>query len=310
MAGHNHSHSVNNSDNSEQREKKLLITVVLNFVITIAEIVGGFLSNSLALLSDALHNLSDAVALLIAYIAIKVSKRESNHRKTFGYKRVEILSALFNAVALIAICFFLFVEAYERLLSPEPIKGMLMLIVATIGLLANLISVVILHKDKSHNINIKAAYLHLIGDTLSSVAVIAGGLLIVFFEAYWVDPLITFMVGIYIIKETYQILKETINILMQATPQNIDIDEIKGELENLPEIDNIHHVHIWNLSDSETHFECHIDLEKDMSVSRTDSLRRQIDEILADRFNISHTTVQIEFNCCNDKGVINKAGEG
>ncbi len=300
MASHNHSHHGN------QREKNLLATVVLNFVITIAEIVGGFLSNSLALLSDALHNLSDTVALLIAYIAIKVSKRESNSRKTFGYKRVEILSALFNAVALIAICFFLFTEAYERLLSPEPIKGVLMLIVATIGLLANLISVLILRKDKSHNINIKAAYLHLIGDTLSSVAVIAGGLLIVFFEAYWIDPIVTFVVGLYILKETYQILKETINILMQATPQNINIDEIKSELEFLPEINNIHHVHIWNLSDAETHFECHIDLEEDMSVSRTNSLRLQIDELLSDKFNITHTTIQIEFNCCDDKAVINK----
>ncbi len=300
MGSHNHSHHGN------QREKNLLATVVLNFVITIAEIVGGFLSNSLALLSDALHNLSDTVALLIAYIAIKVSKRESNSRKTFGYKRVEILSALFNAVALIAICFFLFTEAYERLLSPEPIKGVLMLIVATIGLLANLISVLILRKDKSHNINIKAAYLHLIGDTLSSVAVIVGGLLIVFFEAYWIDPIVTFVVGLYILKETYQILKETINILMQATPQNVNIDEIKSELEFLPEINNIHHVHIWNLSDAETHFECHIDLEEDMSVSHTNSLRSQIDELLSDKFNITHTTIQIEFNCCDDKAVIHK----
>ena len=182
-----------------------------------------------------------------------------------------------------------------------------MLIVAVIGLLANLISVLMLRKDKSHNINIKAAYLHLIGDTLSSVAVIAGGILIVFFEAYWVDPVITFLIGIYIIKETYQILKETINILMQATPQNININEIKGEIENLPEINNIHHVHIWNLSDTDTHFECHIDLEVDMPVSRTDSLRQQIDELLSNKFNISHTTVQIEFNCCDDKGVIHKA---
>ena len=158
-------------------EKNLLAAVVLNFTISIAEVVGGILSNSLALLSDALHNLGDGLAVLLAYIAHRVSKRESNERKTFGYKRVEILAAFINSIILVAICIFLIYEAVERFRNPAPIKGAIMFSVAVVGLLANLVAMILLRNDSQKNINIRAAYLHLIGDTLSSVVVIAGGIL-------------------------------------------------------------------------------------------------------------------------------------
>jgi len=284
--------------------KKLLWVTLLNITITIAQTVGGFLSNSLALLSDALHNLGDTFAVFIAYIAHRVSKRETNSKKTFGYKRIEILAALLNAVILIGICIYLFIEAYHRFFDPSPVKGLLMLIVAIIGLLVNLYSVVILHKDAGKNINIKAAYVHLIGDTLSSFVVIIGGILIYFFSIYWVDPLITILIGIYILKEAFHILKQTVEILMQFTPSGLDIQKIKSRLEAISNINNVHHIHAWNLSDQDIHFECHADLNKDLHVSEADNIRFNMEKVLINEFNINHVTIQIEYKCCDNTSMV------
>jgi cobalt-zinc-cadmium efflux system protein len=295
---HTHQHS------HQSAEKNLLITTLLNVIITIAEIVGGLLSNSLALLSDALHNLSDAVAVFIAYLASLISRRNSTEKKTFGYKRVEILAALFNAVVLIVICVFLMYEAYLRFLHPEPIKGAIMFWVALVGLLANLFAVLLLHNHTGDSLNVKAAYLHLLGDTFSSVLVILSSILIYYFQVYWIDPLITLIISLYIIKEAYSILKEAVNILMQFTPENIDINKIKYEIERITDVENIHHVHIWSLNDLQIHFECHIDLRRDLKISETEDLRNNLKDLLVKEFGISHTTIQFEFNCCDQKSLI------
>ena len=235
---HNYQHSHGHHHHSNDLQgRSLLWVTLLNLSITIVQVIGGIISNSLSLLSDALHNLADSSAIFIAFVAGKISRRKPDIRKTFGYKRIEILAALFNAIVLIAICIFLFYEAYERFINPQPIKGMLMLIIATFGLLANLGSVFILHKDKSHNLNIKAAYLHLLGDTLSSVAVIVGGIAIWVWKVYWIDPLITVFVGIYIIWHTWGIVKETVDILMQSVPHEIDLGKIKTEVEKQEDVD-------------------------------------------------------------------------
>ena len=291
--------------NSGISEKNLFAAVILNFSITAVEIAGGLLSNSLALLSDAIHNLGDGFAVLIAYIAHRISKRQSNERKTFGYKRVEILAAFVNAVILGAICLFLIYEAVERFRNPAPIKGAIMFIVASVGLLANLVAVLLLQKDSKKNINIKAAYLHLLGDTLSSIVVIAGGILIWKFEIYWLDPLITVLISLYILKETYLLLKDSFNILMQSSPKELDLDEIKREVEKINGIRNIHHIHVWSLNDRQIHFEGHIDLSEDLPVSKTDVLRNQVISLLHQRFNIEHVTLQMEFGCCDETGMIN-----
>jgi len=286
--------------------RNLLIATILNFIITIAEVIGGLMANSLALLSDALHNLSDGIAVLIAYIANRISKRSSNERKTFGYRRIEILAAFFNALVLIIIIIYLFYESILRFYEPEPIKGLIMFVVATIGLMANLVAVLLLRKDAHANLNIKSAYLHLLGDTFSSVAVIIGGALIYFFEIYWIDPMITILIGIYIIKETWSILKETVDILMQGTPGHIKVSQIQRAIEKIDPVENIHHVHVWSLSDRQVHFECHIDLKEDLNVSDTDRIKRDIEKLLHDDFDIHHVTIQFEYNACDSKKVINK----
>lgn len=284
----------------------MLIATVLNFLIALAEIIGGILSNSLSLLSDAFHNLSDALAVLIAWIAHKISKRPSNEKRTFGYKRVEILAALLNAVVLAVISVYLFYEAALRLIEPQPVKGLIMLVVASIGFLANLFAVILLHHDSRRNINFKAAYLHLIGDTLSSVAVIIGAVLIYYFEIYWVDPVITILIGLYILKETVVILKQANDILMQGTPSGADLEVIRRDLETIPEIANIHHVHIWNLDDQSIHFECHVDLKEDARLSKTEEVYRKMESLLREKHGIGHLTIQFEHQWCDDKNMIHR----
>jgi cobalt-zinc-cadmium efflux system protein len=300
-AGHEHHHSTGGIS-----EKNLLAAVVLNFAISIAEIVGGIISNSLALLSDAVHNLGDGLAVLLAYIAQRISKRESNHQKTFGYKRIEILAAFVNAIVLVAICIFLIWEALKRFQNPSPIKGLIMFSVAGVGLLANLIAVVLLQSDSRKNINIRAAYLHLLGDTLSSVVVIIGGILIWQFQIYWIDPLITILISLYILKETYLLLKDSFNILMQSSPGELNLDDIKTEVEKLEGVKNIHHVHAWSLNDRQVHFEGHIDLNEDMPVSKTDALKNRVRALLHHKFHIDHTTIEVEFGGCMDDELIHE----
>lgn len=300
-SGHTHNHG------SEVNGTNLLWATLLNVIITVAEVIGGLLSNSLALLGDALHNFSDAVAVFIAWLANRISKRQSTPHKTFGYKRIEILAALFNAVLLIVICFFLFVEAAKRFSNPEEIKGTLMFIVATIGLVANLIGMMLLHKDADKNLNVKAAYLHLLGDTLSSVLVIVSGILIIFFKWYWIDPVVTIAIGLYLLKETFDVLKETINILMQFVPDEINIFDIQREIEYDPLVDNVHHMHVWKLNDNQVHFECHVDLKNDLLQSEIQPIRQNIAHMLREKFGITHSTMQFEYNCNCNKQLINSS---
>jgi len=288
---------------SDVNRNNLIITMVLNFTITVSEVIGGIIAGSLSLVSDALHNLSDGVAIIITYLALKISQRENNERLTFGYKRAEILAAFFNSIVLLSISIYLFKEAYLKLINPQPIDGLLMIAVAMIGLLANLISTLLLRKDSGKNLNIRSAYIHLFSDTLSSVGVVIGGVLIYFYKVYFVDPVLTFLIGIYVIKECLEIVKEAVEILMQATPKDIDINRIKKEIEGLEEVKNIHHVHIWRLDDNDIHFECHINLKEDLTVTQIVPLYEKIGRILR-AYNITHSTIQIEYECCEGVGLI------
>lgn len=296
---HQHQHTYRTGS-----EKRLLYVTVLNFAITFVQIVGGLISNSLSLISDAIHNLGDATSILLAYIAQKIGRKKSSLKKTFGFKRAEILTALFNAVVLIGICLFLLFEAVERFRNPQPIKGLIMFIVATFGLLANLISVLILKFDKKSGLNVRAAYLHLLSDTISSVVVILGGVTIYFFSIYWIDPVITILISLFIIKHAWDIVKKAIDILMQSSPADIDIDMIKQDLEKVPEVSNIHHVHVWNLTENQIHFECHVETEQDIPLSKAGIMHEKIESILREKFGIHHVTIQPEHNLCHEKDII------
>lgn len=287
---------------------KLLLTILLNIVITIAEFVGGLLSNSLALISDAVHNLTDVLALVFSFVSRKIALKKADKKRTFGYKRAEILTALLNASILFGISIFLISEAWERFQEPSQINAVMMLVVAGTGLLANLVSMLILHGHKKGSLNIKSAYLHMLGDTLSSVAVIIGGLLIWIWDIYWIDPLITILVAIYLITESWRIIRQSANILMQASPDGADLHKISQDIEQIAHIKGIHHVHIWQLDENDIHFESHIELQNDLKISECDAIRTKIDLLLKEKYKINHTTYQFEYVLNHERTLLKREG--
>ncbi|MDP3148943.1 MAG: cation diffusion facilitator family transporter [Ignavibacteria bacterium] len=295
MISHNHT--------KDTSEKNLFITMVLNFFITAAEAIGGYISGSLSLISDALHNFSDGIAIIITHSAIRLSKKPRTLKYTFGLKRAEILAAIINASTLIIISFFLIKEAIGRFQNPSPITGNLMLLVASLGLVANVIGTLLLKKNSEGNINIRAAYFHLLSDAISSFAVIIGAVFIIFYKIYWIDPLLTILISGYILKETYEIVKESVDVIMMSSPEGIDLDELKHLIEEIPLVKNIHHVHLWKLNDNDTHFEAHIEVDN-ISVSDTSDIQKQIEEKLHDKYEINHTTLQFECDKCENKAII------
>ena len=295
----NHSHG----SPTYRLEKNLYLTILLNFLITVVEFVGGIISGSLSLLSDAIHNFSDGIAIIVSYIAIRLSKKPRTLRHTFGLKRAEILATIINASTLIIISFFLIREAIERFSNPPHITGSLMLIVAVVGLVANVVGTMLLKKGSDENINIRAAYFHLLGDAVSSLAVIIGALFIMAFNITWIDPTLTILISMYILKETYNIIKGAVDVIMMSSPPEIDMAELQGAVESIDGVNNIHHVHVWKMNDSQIHFEAHVDVE-DLLVSRTSDIRRQIEVILQNKHNITHTTLQFECNSCNKKDLV------
>ncbi len=283
---------------------RLLLSILVNALITIVQIVGGILSNSLALISDAIHNLSDTLALMLAWFANKVGKRKPDTRRTFGYQRLEILSAFVNASVLTGVSIYLIYEAIVRFLHPQPVTSGLMFYIAMFGLIGNLLSMLFLHRDSKHNLNVKAAYLHLLGDKLSSVAVVIGDIAIHYTGLTWIDPALTMVISMVIIRQAYQILRESVDILMQSTPSHLNLEEIKSLIECHPMVLNVHHVHCWQLQDRQVHFEAHIETSRDMQVSESGKLVGEIENQLWNQFAISHTTLQIEYGCCEDTDMI------
>ncbi len=290
-SGHHHHHDI-----SHMSGKKIGFVTLFNLIITIAEIIGGMVSGSIALLSDAMHNLSDTISIMISYFANKISQKKITAKKSYGYKRAEILAAFVNSLGLILISVYLIFAAIRRFNNPEEINSNLMMIVAIVGLFGNLFSVFLLVNDSKHNINLKAAYLHLLGDTVSSIGVVLGALLIKYFKIIWVDPILTILISIYIIKEAYHIFKKSVDILMQSSAP-LDYENIKKDIENINKIKNIHHVHTWMSNENTFYFEAHIELE-DMMISDTKIILEQIHNVLKEKYSISHITIQFEVDKC------------
>ena len=282
---------------------RLLIAVLLNLFITVVEVIGGIISGSLALISDALHNFSDAFSVSISYIAIRLKERDSSSKHTFGFKRAEILAAVINSSVLVIISIYLFYEAILRFQNPEPIKGVLMTVVASIGLVANIAGTLLLKRDAKTSMNIRSSYFHLLSDAVSSVAVLIGGLAITFWNMYWLDPLLTILIAVYITRESFKILSNAIHVLMEGAPPDISIREIQTEVEKLEKVENIHHVHIWTVGENDVHLEAHIDVA-DMMLSKSNILGEQIEALLKTKFGINHITLQFECDQCKDVGLV------
>lgn len=291
---HNHFHQV--------RGARLFITMILNFVITVAEVIGGIISGSLSLISDALHNFSDGIAIIISYAAIRMGERPQSRDYTFGLKRAEILAAVLNSSTLIGICAYLFVESYRRLISPEAVTGSVMILVATVGLFANVIGTLLLREGSRGNMNIRSAYLHLMSDAVSSFAVLLGGIAIYLYDVYWLDPILTILISLYIIRESFHIVKDAVNVLMMAAPSSVSLESLQEDIETIPGVRNVHHAHIWMLDERTIHFEAHVEVD-DMPVSESSKLAALIEEKLH-QHHISHVTLQLECGTCDSKVLI------
>lgn len=297
--GHDHAHH-----HKDLKDRNLFISILLNIVITAAQVVGGFLSGSLALLSDALHNFSDVLSLIISFIASKLSKKKASIHRTFGYKRAEILAAFINASTLVIVAVLLIIEAYKRFQDPQEIESGLVIWLALVAILGNGFSVLLLKKDSKKNINIRSAYIHLLTDMMASVAVLIGGLLMKYFQWFWVDSLLTLLIALYLIWVGYDLLVKSSKMLLLFTPEHINIKDVVRVVNQIHNVNRLHHVHIWGLNDDELHLEAHLDLGEDMTISEFDSVLHQIENVLHDQFAINHVNIQPEFNKEDPKEII------
>ncbi|MDZ7612509.1 MAG: cation diffusion facilitator family transporter [Flavobacteriaceae bacterium] len=281
--------------------RKLFFSIILNISITVAQFIGGIISGSLSLISDAVHNFSDVISLIISYIANTLTnRRKQTSHQTFGYKRAEIVAAFVNSASLIVIAVFLAFEAVKRLQNPVELESNIVIVLALLAIFANGFSVLLLKKDAHHNLNMRAAYLHLLSDMLTSVAVLIGGILMKYFQIFWLDGVLTILISVYLLFMSWHIFKDSLQILMLFTPKHIKIEEIQREIIKIDGIKNIHHVHIWQLNDSDLHFDAHIEFKRDILLSEFDEKCSEIEKILSDKFEIHHSFLQPEYSR-NDK---------
>ena len=290
-------------DHEKVTGKRFFYVTVLNVLITITEFIGGFLSGSLGLISDAFHNLEDSLSIVISYAANVIGKRKNNAKKTFGYKRAEILAAFVNSIILVVITLMMVFESFRRLSQPQHINGRLMMIVSLIGLAANFVSMMMLLSGSKHNLNIKATFLHMLTDTLSSIGVFVASIFVILFNWNWVDPVITIVIAVWLLKEAYTVVSETINILMEASPK-IDLDAVQREILTIPEIVKVHHMHVWMIDENHIMLDAHINVLKNCNMEELDKLYDQVDKLLNDKFHITHVTLQAECSRGLDNSLI------
>ena len=285
-------------------QKYLGLSILLNVVITLAQGVGGLISGSLALLSDALHNFSDVLSLLISFIANRYAKKAASNERTFGYKRAEIIAAFINAASLIILASFLIYESILRFITPEPIQADWVIALAILGIIVNGLSMLLLHGSSSENMNLKSAYLHLLSDMSASLAVLLGGVAMYYYQWFWVDSLLTLGIAIYLLIMGYGLLKESFNILMLFTPDSIDLVQLRRAMKIDGRIDNIHHLHVWQVNEYENHLEAHIDFTENISLADFDQILDKIEVVLLEQYGINHVNIQPEYKKDDNKNII------
>jgi len=289
---------------SELSTSKLLFSIILNIIITVSQFVGGIISGSLSLMSDAAHNLTDVISLIISYIAAKLKLRKQTELQTFGYKRAEIIAAFINAFTLIILSVYLAIESFHRFNNIKPIESNLVIWLALLALVANSLSVILLSKDAKKNINMRSAYLHLLTDALVSLAVLIGGLLMKYYQVYWIDPTLTLIISLYLMYLSWDILLESTKMLMLFAPKGIHIQDIENCITTFKHIKNLHHVHLWQLNDYDIYLEAHIQFKKDITLSEWDSICSEIEKQLWTDFKINHSMLQPEFLREDEKSFI------
>ena len=275
--------------------KKLFWTIIFNSIITIAEFIGGILTGYLALLADAVHNLSDVATLGLAWIGVKGSQIPASKKSTYGYKRIEVITAFISAVSLVVIAIFILMEAYDRYINPQEITNpALFITIAVIGLIGNILSILFLNSEKGKSLNMKTAFLHMAYDAVSSVAVIIGGIIIAMTGLVIIDTILSSFIALMIFWSSYLIIKEAILIFMEAVPAGLNFDDIYDEIIKFDIVKEIHDLHIWSLSSTEVALSCHICISKD-NISQGEIVIAKINQAIKDKFHIGHSTIQLEY---------------
>ncbi len=293
---HDHIHDV-----KESGYKKLILAISVNLLLTLAQVVGGVLSGSLALIADALHNLSDAASLGIALFARMIGHKPADKIKTFGYKRAEVIAALINLVTLILIGLYLIYEAVVRFIHPSEITGWLVVVVAGFALMVDVVTAVITYTMSKGNMNMKAAFLHNVSDALASIGVMIAGSLILLYQWYWADTLITLLIAGYVLWQGFAMLPKVIHLLMEGMPEGLSMDDIVSSMEVTPNVESVHHVHVWQLDEEQNALEAHVVIAT-TNLSELENIKEKLKCLLREKFKIGHSTLEIEtpLSLCGD----------
>ena len=294
MHGGHHHHEHGN-------DKNLIVAISINLFLTFAQFFGGLISGSLALIADAIHNLSDAVSLSIAIFARAIGRKTADEFRTFGYKRAEVIAALINLTLMLIISLYLIYEAIWRFIEPQIISGWIVIIIAGIALIVDLYTSVITYRLSENNMNMKAAFLHNLSDALASIGVVIAGSLILLYEWFWVDSLITMIIAGYILLQTFKMFPNSVNFLMDATPNNISIEDVKTSMSLIEGVEDVHHIHVWNLDEQRVALEAHVVTGAE-SLKDNTTIKAAIKKSLQEKYDIDHSTLEFEHTDedCND----------
>ena len=286
---HDHSHGL-----SEASDRRILGTVALNVLLTVAQVIGGILSGSIALAADALHNLNDAMALVIVYVARRISRRSADAKRTFGYQRAQVIGATVNLVALAVVGLFLAYESITRFFDPRDVDGWTMIILAGVAIVVDFGTVFILISMRRGSSNVRAAFVHNLSDAFASVGVLLGGVAILVAGWHWVDPLLSMIIVVYIFWQVAKMLPETFRVLMESAPENLDLQEVAAAIMEIDGVDDAHHFHAWLLDETECALEAHVVVAPDR-IEEMERIKREVRHVLDEQFGIHHSTLELEY---------------
>ncbi|MDF1878469.1 cation transporter [Sulfurimonas sp. SAG-AH-194-C20] len=288
---HEHQHHVS----TDIKSSRLIWAIVINIALTFAQIIGGVISGSLALIADALHNLSDAISLVIALIAQKISVKEHDAYMTFGYKRAEVIAAFTNLITLVLVGLYLIYEAFWRLNEPQVIEGWMVIIVASVALVIDVVTAFLTYSVSKGSMNLRVAFLHNVSDALASLAVIIAGILILKYQWYFVDTFLTLLIASYVLYQAYTMLPSVINILMQGAPKDINSEDVLKIMQETQGVVNVHHLHLWQLDEHHNALEAHVVLE---NVNNLESVKKELKSKLKATYSIKHSSIEFEDSHC------------
>ena len=297
MSTHTHTHS-HFGDLAQQTTKRLALSLLLTLVFVIIETLAGIVSNSLALLTDAAHNFTDVIALGLSWYAVRISTQPAHAGKTYGYHRVGILVALVNSTTLILISIGIFYEAYHRFLAPPEVDAPILIGVGTLAFIINAVTAWLVQKGSDHDLNLRSTFVHLMGDVLSTVGAVIAGIVIFYTKMNWLDPLVSVLIGALILWNAWKILRQTIHILLESTPENIDMKDMVNDLLNIEGVRGVHDLHVWSINENLRVLSAHI-MTADIPVSAGTAIQRGVNEVLFHKYNIQHATLQLECEGCD-----------